>query len=136
MTKERLRRYLKIRAEKKQIENMLLNLEVRLYSPKSQQLTGMPAASSKQGGSEQERLADKVIDLRRKYLEVQAALIEEQLAIEVAIESLEPIQRILLRYRYIDGMTWARIGRKMGYGDAQVFRIHTEALQALESAEE
>lgn len=37
------------------------------------------------------------------------------------------VERALLRYRYILGLTWENISDKLGYSIAQVYRIHNKA---------
>lgn len=136
MTKERLRRYKAIKTEIRQIEDRLAEVEGSLYDPKGQQLTGMPFPPSRIGsGSAQEQLADKTMELRSRYREKLQELAAEQLAIEAAIESLEPTQRMLLRHRYIEGLTWEEVCVKMSYSWMQVHRIHSNALQRLQAAE-
>ena len=57
-----------------------------------------------------------------------ADLIEGQLRIEKAIESLEPIERELLRLRYIDGAEWIDVAAEIHYEWTQTHRIHARAL--------
>ena len=40
----------------------------------------------------------------------------------------------LLRWRYMDGWRWERIGRAMGYEQRQVYRLHALALSAFARA--
>ena len=132
MTKERLRQYQDIKAEQKQLKTLLEEIEGPLYSAKTQRLTGMPFAPSRIGsGSAQEQMADRTDELRAKYRSKIAELEAEQLAIENAIDTLEPRQRKLLRHRYIEGLTWEEVCVCMGYCWKQTHRIHSDALQKL-----
>lgn len=136
MTKERLKKYQAIKAERKQLETMLEEIEAPLYDPKAQQLTGMPHAPSSAGsGSAQERMADRTMELRTYYTEKIAELRDEQLRIEKAIDSLDPMARLLLRYKYIDGMTWEAVCCAIGYSWRQTHRLHSEALRQLKEKE-
>lgn len=102
MTKEQLRSYQAIKNEKIQIEQRLRKLE-------------------KQPDIELEPLRKLY---RRKFDE----LVALQLSIEQAIDSLEPVERELLRCRYIDGLEWHQVMAKINYGWAQTHRLHAEAL--------
>ena len=66
----------------------------------------------------------------------QMALAEEQLAIETAIERLEPTARMLLRYRYMDGLKWEEVCVRMNYSWRQTHRLHGEALRQLKEEPE
>lgn len=102
MTKEQLRNYQGIKDEKIQIEQMLRKLE-------------------KQPDGELEPLRELY---RKKYDE----LVALQVSIEQAINSLEPVERELLRYRYIDGLEWHQVMVKINYSWQQTHRIHAAAL--------
>lgn len=141
MTKERLRRYQAIKAEKEQLELLLEDalaaIDKAPYEAPVQKLTGMPQAHAPGGGSRQERAADKrsesnlqrLVNLYARKIEALAA---EQLAIETAIGSLgDSTLRILLRYKYLDGMKWEEVCLALGYEWAQTHRLHAKALELL-----
>lgn len=69
--------------------------------------------------------------LEEKYCYLYNELFKQQLDIENAIATLDPIERTILRYRYIDGMKWEKIFRLIHYGQKQTFRIHKNALNKL-----
>jgi len=132
MTKERLKAYAAIKAEREQIRGLLGEVESRLYSAKVQQLTGMPSAASPGGGSAQERLADSTMQLRDRYRAKLAELDAEQLVIEDAIEGLRSARmRQLMRCKYIEGMTWEEVCVAISYGWTQTHRLHAKALQQI-----
>jgi RNA polymerase sigma factor (sigma-70 family) len=56
------------------------------------------------------------------------------IAIENAIETLEPRERQALRLHYIDGLTWEEVGYKMYYERSQIFRIRKKAIEKLKNA--
>lgn len=109
MTKEQLRNYRTLKREKHQIEQRLRNLE-------------------KQPESEQEILEP----LREHYREKLTALVTLQLSIENAIETLDPVERELIRLRYIDGKDWHQVCAGINYSWQQTHRIHAKILQKLE----
>ena len=134
MTKERLRNYLDLKREQAQLQQQLETIEAALYSPKTQRLTGMPSAPSH--GNAVENMADKHLELQDRYRAKLAELAAEQLAIEQAIETLEPTDRMLLRYRYIEGLPWEEVCVRMSYSWRQTHRLHSKALEALRKQEE
>ena len=134
MTKERLREYRDLHRELKQIEEKVETMESTLYSPKIPRITGMPSAAG--NGNSKEDLAAKHIELLDYYRKKQQELYTEQLAIEKAIESLDGVERTLMRYRYIEGLTWEEVCVKMNYGWTQTHKIHGKALQMLKKDKE
>ena len=129
MTKERLRNYQNIKREREQLKQQLEEIEAALYYPKIQQLTGMPFHHSE--GNPQEDLAIHHIELMARYRAKLEELAAEQLAIEEAIEPLEPTARMLLRYRYLDGLKWEEVCVKMNYSWTQTHEHHGRALRKL-----
>lgn len=59
---------------------------------------------------------DKLIDLKKE--------------ISASIENVSNVEeKVLLRYRYINCLTWEAIAEQMGYSLRQIYRIHGNALQ-------
>lgn len=135
MTKERLRRYQAIKREIEQIQDKIADVEAALYSPKIPKMSGMPTAPSTQPGSALETLAIHHIELQGIYQTRLAELLDEQLAVEQAIEALEPTERMLMRYRYLDGLTWEEVCVQINYCWVQTHRIHARALEKLRKEE-
>ena len=127
--KRKLYRYLDLKRERDQIAEELRTAEGTATSPSSPNLDGMPRASG-YGDAMVSRVSE-LINLRelyeRKLDEISAAM----LAIENAIEGLEPVERTLLRYRYIYGMTWEKVSVAMNYSWRQTHKIHARALDKL-----
>lgn len=70
---------------------------------------------------EDQRLAEKISE----YLSV-------KLKIEAEIEAVEDEQlQCLLRYRYIDHLTWEQIAEKMNYSRVHVLRLHKKILSQI-----
>ena len=134
MTKDRLRNYQNIKQEREQLRRQLDEIEAALYYPKVQRLTDMPSAPVH--GNPQEEMAIRHIELQQLYQAKLEELAAEQLAIEAAIESLDETGRLLLRYRYIEGLKWEEVCVKMGYCWTQVHEHHSRALKLLKGAEE
>lgn len=134
MTKERLRNYQAIKREREQLRQQLDEIEAALYYPKIQRLNGMPSAPVE--GNPQEDLAIHHIELQERYKAKMDELAAEQLAIEAAIEQLEPMARMLMRHRYLDGLKWEEVCLKLNYSWRQTHRLHGEALKQLRGPEE
>lgn len=130
MTKERLRNYQNIKKEREQLRQQLEEIEAALYYPKIQRLDAMPGGGPKEGNP-QEDLMIHHIELQERYRAKLEELAAEQLAIEDAIESLDETERMLLRYRYIEGLKWEEVCVRIGYSWTQTHEHHGRALQKL-----
>ena len=109
MTKEQLRQYRSIKVEISQLERRIVELERIPHD-------------------------DEIIrPLRNLYREKLAELIDGQLAIEKAIESLTPTEREVMRMRYIDGADWTEVAATINYEWAQTHRIHASALRKIKN---
>lgn len=108
MTKEELREYRSIKKEICQIERRIADLatieELDITHP-----------------------------LRELYRQKLADLIECQLKIEKAIESLNSTERELMRLRYIDGEEWLEVSEAIHYEWTQTHRIHAKALAKIKN---
>lgn len=134
MTKDRLRNYQNIKREREQIQQLLDEAEAALYYPNVPHLTDMPRAQV--FGNPKEDKANDHLELIARYKAKLAELAAEQLAIETAIESLDQTYRLLMRYRYFQGIKWEEICTKMGYCWTQIHEHHSRALKLLKGAEE
>ena len=135
MTKARLRNYRNIKKEQEQLKARLEELETALYYPKIPQLSDMPKGGTPEG-NHQEDLAILHIELQALYIAKLAELMAEQLAIEKAVEGLSLTERMLKRYRYLDGLKWEEVCVKIGYSWSQTHEHHMRALCKLREAGE
>ncbi len=108
MTKEQLRQYRSTKIEICQIERRIAELE-RLGHD------------------------DLTKPLRDNYREKLGSLIDGQLKIEAAIDSLNPTERELMRLRYIDGADWTEVAATIHYEWTQTHRIHAKALAKIKN---
>ena len=127
--KRRLYRYLDLKRERDQIAEELETLQGDATSPQSPNLDGMPRASGY--GDAMVGKVSEIINLRERYERKRDEISAAMLAIEDAIEGLEPVERTLLRYRYIYGMTWEKVCVAMNYSWRQTHNIHAKALDKL-----
>lgn len=130
MTQAQLYSYRKIKKERDDIQRRRENLEDAMYSPRSQRLDGMPRGGSGAGDILEERM-DRKDELLELYQAKEAELDAALLAIEQAIDKLEPTQRLILRLHYIDGLTWEQVTVAVGYSWSQTHRYHKAALRKL-----
>lgn len=130
MTKERLRAYKDIRAERDQIQEQLKALEATMYHPRAVTY-GERAGHSSQPAAPVASAAERHEQLQQVYRQKLDRLAAELLEIEAAMDSLPHRERVLLRYHYIDGLTWEQVCVRMSYGWSQIHRIHAKALRML-----
>ena len=109
MTKEQLRQYRSIKIEISQIESRIEEMERHKADLD---------------------ITQPLRDLYRKKL---AELIEGQVKIEEAIDSLNPTERELMRMRYFDGADWTEVAATINYEWAQTHRVHARALAKIKN---
>lgn len=132
MTKQELQSYRQIKREIREIENTMRELNTQIYSPRISKLTGMPTAANAEPGSAQERAATALFELREKYHENVARLCRRAAEIETAIELLnKPLQRRILRMKYIEGRSWVAIAQRVNYSESYVKTVHGFALHEI-----
>ena len=129
MTKERLRRYIWLKQECRQLQAYLDRIRNDMTLVSSPRLTGMPHAKDPKGLDEVIILYEKVSAKYEKQLKIYLA---ETLAIEKAIDGVQdPRLQLILRYKYMDGYKWETIADLMHYEVRQIYRLHGVALRAL-----
>ena len=95
-----------------------------------------PTLSQTPGGGESgspiERPMDKVLEID---VEINREIDELQIVrqeIRAALNQLEDENlKLLMEYRYIDGLTWEQIAVKMNYSYMQICRLHGKALRTI-----
>lgn len=123
--KERLKRYLDIKTERDQIRE----LRDALLDPKGANLDAMPRSSGP--GNPVEAARNQREALARKYDQKDQELAAEQAYIETMIEGLEPLERRLMRHRYLLGLTWEKVCVAINYGWTQTHEMHGRILDKL-----
>ena len=132
MTKQDLQSYRQIKREISDIENTMRELNTQIYSPRIPKLTGMPTAAVTEPGSPQERAATALFELREQYFDAIARLHRRAAEIEMTIELLhDPLQRRILRMRYIDGRSWTSIAHRANISESYALQVHGFALYAI-----
>lgn len=133
MTREELKKLLKsygdMKKEHKQITEELDRVEAAMTGPRSPNMDGMPRSGGP--GDPTGELATLHLALVEKYWAQLRYLARAKLTIEELIDKLDSRERTLLRYRYIDGLSWEKVCVAVGYSWRQAHNIHSLALDQL-----
>lgn len=127
---QKLYAYLDTKREHEQIREELEKTVGDMTAPKSPNLDGMPRG----GSGDRDPMVDRVsamMKVRQCYERKLSELAAAQLAVEEIIDSLDTVERRLLRYRYISGLTWREVCNAMSYSRRQMHTLHTRALDKL-----
>lgn len=113
MTIDDLSKYHSIKIEIEQIEANIKEVEeTSVGSPK---LTGMPQGVGGVGNPV-ESVAIKKEKLEQLLKRKQDRLLDELLKIEEFLETIDDSNiRVIIRMRFIDGITWQEIGKKLNF---------------------
>ena len=127
--KNELKQYRYIKQELRQIQEISEALRAKIEAPQGVKLTGLPKANTAKDIMPD--IADKLIALEKKYKAGARALLRAQNRIEEYLERLDPVQRVIIRERYISCKKWHIIARKMNYSVENVQRLHRIAISVL-----
>lgn len=124
MTKYELRQYRDISREIEQLREQQAGL-IRLVKEHDGQPRGSGVSDpTGKAGATMATISSRIDDLLVRLLDLRDE-------IERAIEHLPPRERMLMRYYYIDCMTWEQVAERMHYSVRRVMQIHGNALQKL-----
>lgn len=113
---------LEIESKKAVLEDMRATLDGLQAVRLSEKLQGGPLPSD-------ENMVNRISKIveEEKKIEILYDFIAD---LSSEIDKVEDVvERALLRYRYITGLTWEQIAEKMGYCLSQVYRIHNRAFK-------
>ena len=130
MTKEMLMQCSTKRKELQQISRRIEVLRADARSTKAVCYDGEPKSKGEPIAAVQ-RYIEQLETLSALYEEKKADLMQDIIAVERAISALPPELRMLMRYRYIDGITWERIAVNMCMDARWIRRLHGRALSVL-----
>lgn len=112
----------------KHLKDQIAALELRRISPRSAAYGSERVQSSVKGDIQTEQIA-KIDELLEKYrIELNHAL-DLQAEFEKLLLQLEPNEKTIMRYYYIDGMIWEEIWQKTGYSTRHLLRINKRILE-------
>lgn len=132
MTKKELLAYKPIKKELNDLEKRIEELRKNARSPKGIYYDSEPRGRGEPISSQQ-RYIEQLEELSDLYEERKAKLVKTQIAIERAISSLPSELRLLMQYRYIDGLKWGQVNDMMYISETQSKKLHRKALEILKS---
>ena len=133
MTKEELKQYKHIKRELKKLEETYQRINEDLYGPRTSDLSGMPKSQPVEGFNPADAKIDDKDEIRKMYARKKEELEAALLAIEKAINTLEPSERTVLRLHYIDGLKWEQVCVEGFFSWRTAHRIHARALEKLKN---
>ena len=108
--------------------------ELQRWKSRAEKITSSVSDMPK-GGNQGDRLqlaVDRICELGERLNGKIDAAVKRRKEMEAAIATVEDrTLQLLLRYRYIDGMTWEQIAVKMNYDYRWTLRLHGRALTRL-----
>lgn len=129
ITKEELKEHYRLKQETVELEETIKKLQLQAQSVSVTKITGAPA-----GSGSPDKIADnlsRIEKLIQYYQQKLEKLLIQQKRIEEAIESLPTNERLLMRYRYIDGLDWVDVAANMNYSWQWMHKIHARILKKL-----
>ncbi len=100
----------------------------RYLSPAAGDGTGGSSGPSDRVGKMAGQIADEKAELEQMEEKYSQAVAE---AVKVLSGLSDPLEREILTKRYISGMNWEQISRKMNYSASGIHRLKKSALQKL-----
>ena len=127
MTKDELKLY---RWQKQYIELLkdeIKTLNRKLTSVKSQKINDMPKSQSgKDVADAIIKLMGDIDDRKNKIRNAEQKMRD----VEDFIDGVAVIpHRLIMRYRYVEGLKWEEIGAQMTYSERQIRRIHDKIMK-------
>lgn len=123
-----LKQYTQLEAEIRGLENDLYKQELKLG-----RITSRLSTAPKGGGSIHKNPDYDTVDIIADMVKALNLKINSSIAIRLNIEELinnveNYTQRLLLRYRYINGFSFERIAVELNYSWRHTHRLHSKAL--------
>lgn len=132
MTRKDLQDFRKLIIERASLQNQIKELDTQI-----QHIT--PSYGAQPRGGKSADNADKIlklVELKKDYEYKDNNIADRQIKIEAVINQLaDPVERAVLRFRYISNMSWTDIQIAINYERAQTFRVHTKAIKNFEKIE-
>lgn len=141
---KQLKECLELRCRIREVDENMEEIKAMLYTPKGQDLSGMP----KGGGGNGESIIDKLITKKNKLEKCRKNLVcelgEKWIEVENACNNahISKVQRQLLSYRYYYGLSWKTVTKKMHdytgqkWNENKTYRIHRTVLCKLNKRNE
>ena len=125
-----LKEYRMIQHEIMQLERQIDKLELLATVPRTSNLSGMPRSGRTTDGMD---IVAKIVDMKEKYYAKLGRLLEIRDEAEDLLAQLGNEERVIIRYKYIDGMSNAKIAERINYSEATVKRRIKRAMKFMEA---
>lgn len=118
--------------------NELINSHIKELEQLRLILTSVPSIDfskekvqgGKLPGDKISNIIAKIVDLEKQIKDEIDRFVDLKKEIHDAIEAVKnPKERLVLRCRYIEFLTWREIAERTNYSIKQVYRIHSQALK-------
>ncbi len=129
ITKEELKSHIRLVHEIADLQENITRLQLQAENISATRISGVPS-----GSGSLDKIASnlaRVDELINYYQQKMEQALTLQKRIEEAIDEMPDNERILMRYRYIDGMAWIDIASRMHYSWKQIHRIHARILKKI-----
>lgn len=124
--------YATLQKEIKYLSDKVETLETKITGTTKRMNTELLQKSG--GGKGNEELIIKYIELKKELEGKLKILLEDEKELEEIIDGIDdPVGRMVIRYRYIDGMTWKKIAQKLGCNEMQVYRIRRKMCKKIKN---
>lgn len=132
-TKKKLATYYQMAEELKDVEAEMEELEDLMTAIRAQVITGMPRGSTV--GDPTSSMAVKLASLKEHYDRLRDQELDRRLEIETMLTCLEPIERRVIRLRFLEGLPWRSVSQKILYSETQTRRFYEQGLDKLVAEE-
>ena len=127
--KKRLLQYSDLQLERIQLEEQIESLREQLTSIHSQSFDGIAAPTG-----ESDKIGEMIANLsnlQTLYIRESNQIMKEMIELEKLMNTLEPIERLMLRKRYVECKPWKQVCVEMNYSYRGILNVHSKALQKL-----
>jgi len=107
--------------------------EKKRWEEKAEAISPVYSDMPKAGGCDKiQNAVCQIVDLEQDLNREIDAQVDLRRRIEAAVNQLEDEKlRDIVRYKYIDGMTWEQVSESIGLDERWVRRLHTRAIRKL-----
>ena len=120
-----LERCLELYKQGKVLDERIEEINTVLYTPKGQDLSGMPKGN---GGNDSivDKLVDKkeILQDKRYEIERQKFHCQKQVIVMMNKCNLTQKEKLLIQYRFFYGLPWKRVGKELDWNENKVFRVY------------
>ena len=124
-----IQEYRALQKEITRIEKQIDDLEALAQSPRVSNLSGMPRSGRVSDGME---IVAKIADLRDQYYLKLGRLLDLRADAEKELEKMGREERVIVGYKYIDGLNREEIARRVAYSESTVKRRIKNAMERVE----